>query len=721
MTDLVTYATDADGIATITWAMDGYPMNVLNEPSLRQFEDHVRAALADAAVKGIVIASGKADFIAGADLNMLKGSHLRTAEQMWEMSRGMQTLLRELETGGKPVVAAINGTALGGGFEIALACHRRIAADTPKAQIGLPEVKLGLLPGGGGTQRLPRLIGARAALPLLLEGKTSDPAKAKAIGLVHEVVPADDLMAAARAWILDGGSAKQPWDEKGFKIPDGGVQTPKGYETFIAGNALLRKNTWGNYPAPEAIMACVYHGLQMPIEQGLNIESRNFIKLARGHVAQNMIKTLFFSIGDANKLKSRPKDVPTQKFTKVGILGAGMMGAGIAYVTAKAGIEAVLLDTDQANAEKGKAYAEALVEKGLKRKKETPESAQALLDRITPTTDYAQLAGCELVVEAVFENREIKADVTAKAEAAVGADAVFASNTSTLPITGLAEASRRPAQFIGLHFFSPVDKMPLVEIIMGRDTDQATLARSMDYVKAIKKTPIVVNDSRGFYTSRVFGTYVNEGLEMLREGVAPALIDNAGKMAGMPVGPLALADEVAIDLMYKIANQTAADLGEAYVRTAAHEVAAQMVDDLGRVGKKAGKGFYDYPDGGQKHIWPDLAQHFPTAAEQPDVETLKRRFLHIQAVETARCLAENVVTTPEDADVGSILGWGFAPFLGGTLSYIDTIGIDQFTAECEAMASELGARFTPPQLLRDMAAKGERFYPEEPPQAQAAE
>ncbi|MEC9439947.1 MAG: 3-hydroxyacyl-CoA dehydrogenase NAD-binding domain-containing protein [Myxococcota bacterium] len=707
---MIRYEVDDQGIATITWDMQNSPMNVLNEGSIRAYADLVEKAIADDNVKGVVVTSARNEFIAGADLRELLRSSEQSAEELFGWIQNLQGLFRKQETGKKPFVAAINGTALGGGLELTLACHYRVAADNPRTKLGLPEVKLGLLPGGGGTQRLARLIGARASLPLMTEGKHLSPDKALEAGMIHAVVPADELLSAAKQYILDGGSAKQPWDDRKFRVPDGGVQSPKGYETFIGGAAMLQKATWGVYPAPKAIMACVYHGLQLPIDQGLKVEARQFVKLARGAVAQNMIRTLFFSLNDANKLKRRPEGVPTQEYTKVGVLGAGMMGAGLAYSLAFSGVEVVLIDRDAESAERGKAYSEGLLQKRVKRGRMTEEAAKEVLDRITPTTDYAQLEGAQMVIEAVFEDRGIKATVTKKAEEVLGSSAIFASNTSTLPITGLAEASSRPANFIGLHFFSPVDKMPLVEIIVGEETSDETLARSMDLVKKIRKTPIVVNDSRGFYTSRVFATYVQEGIAMLSEGVNPALIDNAGRMAGMPVGPLALADEVSIELMYKIAKQTRADLGDAYVEHPATLVATKMVESLERIGKKAGAGFYDYPEGGKKHLWSGLTEHFPLADEQPSVEEVQQRLLHIQGIEAARCYEENVVTEPADADVGSIMGWGFCPQHGGVLSYIQTIGVREFVQQCDALAKAHGERFAPPALLRDMAEKGEKFY-----------
>jgi 3-hydroxyacyl-CoA dehydrogenase/enoyl-CoA hydratase/3-hydroxybutyryl-CoA epimerase len=513
-----------------------------------------------------------------------------------------------------------------------------------------------------------------------------------------------------------GTKPLQPWDTKGFKIPGGGPNTPSGMQMLMAANAMLREKTYDNYPAPRHILSCVYEGLSTNLDTGLAIEARYFTNLVMSPVSKNMIRSLFFGMNEANKLASRPAGVPQQKYSKIGMLGAGMMGAGIAMSTATAGIDIVLLDTTADAADKGKEYARKQWNKQVQRGRLTAEAMQALLARIHPTASYADLAGCELVIEAVFEKREIKADVTKKTEAVIAADAIFASNTSTLPITGLAEASVRPANFIGLHFFSPAEKMPLVEIIVGKATSDATLARSMDYVRAIGKTPIVVNDSRGFYTSRVFGTYVSEGMALLEEGVPPALIDKAGLIAGMPVGPLALADEVSIELVHKIAQQTRADLGSAYVERAADRVAAKMVADLGRLGRKSGAGFYDYPADGPKHLWPGLAQQFPVkvgadGAAMLTLEEIVERLILVQSVETVRCLEEKVLRAPIDADVGAILGWGYPPFRGGPIGWLHTLGPAQAVATLDRLAEQCGPRFAAPQLLRNMATKGERFYP----------
>jgi len=709
---MLNYSVDAEGIATVEFDYPGKSQNILNAGSMGAYAEAMRKALADPAVKGVVVASAKKDFIAGGDLGEMAGSTNSTA--FHAAISDWHKLLRGIELGGKPVAAALNGSALGGGLEIALGCHYRVAADNPKARFGFPEVTLGLLPGAGGTQRTPRLIGMQAAAPLLMEGKRIKAAEAQKLGMIHAVVPAGEERQAARQWVLaaiaSGAKPLQPWDAKGFKIPGGGPNTPNGMQMLMAANAMLREKTYDNYPAPKHILSCVYEGLSTNIDTGLAIEARYFTNLVMSPVSKNMIRSLFFGMQEANKLASRPADVPPQKYSKVGMLGAGMMGAGIAMCTAQAGIEVVLLDTTQEAADKGKAYAAKQWGKQVARGRMTQEAVDALLARIKPTADYADLAGCELVIEAVFEKREIKAEVTKKTEAVIAADAIFASNTSTLPITGLAEASARPANFIGLHFFSPAEKMPLVEIIVGKATSDATLARSMDYVRAIGKTPIVVNDSRGFYTSRVFGTYVSEGMALLEEGVPPALIDKAGLIAGMPVGPLALADEVSIELVYKIAQQTRADLGSAYVERAADRVAARMVADLGRLGRKSGAGFYDYPPDGPKHLWPGLAAQFPLATKVPALEEIIERLILVQSVETARCLEEKVLRTAIDADVGAILGWGYPPFRGGPIGWLHTLGPAQTVAILDRMAEQHGPRFAPPKLLRDMAARAERFY-----------
>jgi 3-hydroxyacyl-CoA dehydrogenase/enoyl-CoA hydratase/3-hydroxybutyryl-CoA epimerase len=715
---------DSDGIVTITWDMPGRSMNVLSADSIKDYADAVAAAVKDTAVKGVVVTSGKPAFIAGADLSMMEGitsgtsgsggkaaSKEETAKRIYDWVMQLNLLFRAVEKAGKPFVAAINGTALGGGLEVCLACHTRICADDPSIQLGCPESKVGLMPGAGGTQRMPRLMGAMSALPALLEGRSLDPQSALKAKLIDMVVPRDRLIAEAKALIRSGKARSvQPWDEKGYKIPGGGPYTAAGSQIFNAGNAMLRAKTFGNYPAQDAIMCAVYEGLQVPIDAALRIEARYMTKVMMDPASRNMIRSLFINMQAANKLASRPKGVPETQLKKIGVLGAGMMGAGIAHVSAAAGLEVVLIDTSQDAAERGKGYSAKLLDRAVERGRMSAEARAKQLALITPTTSYDGLKDADLVIEAVFEDRTVKADVTKRAAAVLPPNAIFGSNTSTLPITGLAEAWRKAETFIGVHFFSPVDKMQLVEIIRGKDTSDATLAAAMDYVRRIKKTPIVVNDSRGFYTSRVFSTYTGEGIRMLAEGINPALIENAGRMTGMPMPPLALADEVALDLIYKVGVQTAKDLGAAYKPSGIEGLIEALVVKHGRLGKKAGKGFYEYPADGQRHLWPGLASLTKRSAEQPTIDELKQRFFYAQAVETARCYEENVVTDPADADVGAILGWGFAPWTGGPLSFIDTIGLAKFVAECDRLAQKHGPRFAPNALLRRMAEKGETFY-----------
>jgi 3-hydroxyacyl-CoA dehydrogenase / enoyl-CoA hydratase / 3-hydroxybutyryl-CoA epimerase len=704
MTETIQYSVDQDGVATLMIDLPGRPMNVLSPAFMSELEHHIGAIAGDPAVKGAIIGSAKATFVVGADLKDLVNVFERglDREEIYAFSSSFSRLFRKLETCGKPFVAAINGTALGGGLELCLACHHRVALDDAQARLGLPEVQVGLLPGAGGTQRLPRMIGIEKSLPLMVEGTHFSPARAHELGIVEELArDREEMLAKARQWILERGDPVQPWDKKGFRFPGGaGASRPATAQTFMIGTALVAQKTMHNYPAPIAILSCVYEGSLVPMDKGLEIEAQYFVELLTGPVSRNMIRTLFIDKGAADKLARRPQGVEKARVQKLGVLGAGMMGAGIAYVSAFAGIEVVLLDTGQANAEKGKDYSRGLLEKRVGRDKMTTAQAEEILARILPTTRHAELAGCDLVIEAVFEDREIKRGVTEQAEAVIPEHAIFASNTSTLPITGLAEASKRPERFIGLHFFSPVDKMPLVEVIVGRRTGEEAIARALDYVQQIRKTPIVVNDSRGFYTSRVFSTYVKEGLAMLAEGVRPALIENAAKMAGMPVGPLAVSDEVTIDLSYKILQQTRKDLGDDYRPHPADAVITRFHDEFKRLGKRFGAGFYDYPEGGRKHLWPGLASAFPAAATQPDVEAVKSRLLYIQSLETARCLEEGVVTEPADADVGSIFGWGFPAWSGGTASLIDTVGMTSFLADCDRMADACGEHYRASEWLR---------------------
>ncbi|WHV79539.1 3-hydroxyacyl-CoA dehydrogenase NAD-binding domain-containing protein [Pseudomonas aeruginosa] len=706
---------DKDGIALLTIDVPQRPMNVITPELTRELAAAVERIQSEPGIKGAIITSGKpGSFVAGADLKDLVTIYDTgiTAAEAAEHARVLSQIFRRLETCGKPFAAAINGLALGGGLELCLACHFRVLSDDPKSVVGLPEVKVGLLPGAGGTQRLPRLIGIPAALPLLLEGRQVKPAEALKLGIVHTLAPASELVETARQWLLGGGSAEQPWDSKSYRIPGGaGPLAPHAGQTFLAGNALTSSTTNGNYPAPSAILSCVYEGTQVAIDVALRIETKYFGKLLADPVARNLTRTLFINKGAADKLAARPKDVAKSKVIKLGVLGAGMMGAGIAHVSSVAGIEVVLLDATQEQADKGKAGIAALLAKDLARGKTTQEKMDALLIRITPTADYAELSGCDLIVEAVFEKRELKADVTQKAEAIISASTIFGSNTSTLPITGLAHASVRPEQFIGIHFFSPVEKMPLVEIIVGERTTKETVARTLDYIGQLGKTPIVVHDFPGFYTSRVFGCFGQEGLRMLLDGVAPALIENGAKQAGFPVGPLAVSDEITLTLQQDIYRQQDADgIPERYRNTVGREATDIMVNEVKRSGRRFGGGFYDYPENAPKKIWPGLNKVFPLAAQQPDVAEVKKRFLVIMALETARCFEDGVITSPVDADIGSILGIGYPAWTGGALSYIDTVGIDAFVADCQRMAAAYGPRFEPSAWLLERARKGKRFY-----------
>ncbi len=706
---------DADGIALITFDVPGRSMNTLTSGVMAEIPQWIERVKTDDAIKGAVLTSGKASgFCAGADLGDMAGGMLAggSLQEAYDAGWKLNGALRALETCGKPVAAAINGLALGGGLELTLACHYRVVADDSKIQLGLPEIKVGLFPGGGGTQRLTRLIGVQAAMTAMSAGSSWRPNDAKGAGVVHEVVARGTEIDAAKAWIKGGGKAVQPWDDKGFKQPGGGPYHPAGIQSFLVGNAMLRKQSYGNYPAVLNLMKAVYEGIQVPMDAALRIETRYFIKTLMTPQAQAMIRSLFLSKQELDKGAVRPAGVPKSDPKKVTVIGAGMMGAGIAYVQALAGIETILIDRTQEDADKGKAHVADLLKKRLSKGQITQDKFDALLGSVTATTDYDLIKGSDLVIEAVFENREIKADVTKRAEAQLAPGAVFGSNTSTLPITGLAEASVRPEDFIGIHFFSPVDKMMLVEVILGEKTGEAAIARSLDYIMKIKKTPIVVNDGRGFYTSRCFGTYVAEGMAMLEEGYAPALIDNIGRMTGMPRGPLEMHDDVALDLSVKIARQTALDLGDRYQPLPGSQIVQKMVEDLGRYGRKNGMGFYDY-DQKPKKIWAGLAELAPVKINDstPElVEDQKQRLLYRQAVEVARCWEEGVIDDPREADVGAILAWGFAPWTGGPITMIDQTGLKAFVAQADDYAARYGDRFKVPQLLRDMAAKGETFY-----------
>jgi 3-hydroxyacyl-CoA dehydrogenase/enoyl-CoA hydratase/3-hydroxybutyryl-CoA epimerase len=681
----------------------------------------VDRALADPAAKGIIITSAKKDFAGGMDLNVIAAMRAGGAQTIFDGVMGMHQVLRKIELAGmdpktkkgaKPIVAALPGTALGIGLELPLSCHRIIAADNPRAKIGLPEILVGIFPGAGGTTRLTRKMGAMMAAPFLLEGKLSDPKSAKAAGLIDEVVAPEDLLSRAKDWVLSAKDADlvKPWDDKGYKMPGGTPYHPAGFMTFVGANAMVAGKTMGVYPAAKALLGAVYEGAMVPFDTALKIEARHFTSLLMNPSSTAMIRSLFINKEALEKGANRPS-VADQTVKKVGIIGAGMMGAGIAYVSANAGIEVVLIDAAQEAADRGKAYSEGLLDKGIQRKKVTVEKKAEVLGRIHATTDYAALAGCDLIVEAVFEDPKVKAEVTAKVEAAVGADCIFATNTSTLPISSLAKASIRPEQFIGIHFFSPVDKMMLVEIIRGKATGDVAVAKALDYVRQIRKTPIVVNDARFFYANRCIIPYINEGIRMVAEGVEPALVENAAKLVGMPLGPLQLVDETSIDLGVKIAKATRAAMGDAYPDGAVDEVLFWM-EGHGRLGKKANAGFYAYDAAGKREgLWEGLEPRYPVAKDQPDLGTVQHRLLMAQVLEAVRALEQGVLTDIREGDVGAILGWGFAPWSGGPFGWLDIIGAAKAVEICEGLAEAHGARFAPPQMLRDMAAKGQTFYP----------
>ncbi|MFZ0054189.1 MAG: 3-hydroxyacyl-CoA dehydrogenase NAD-binding domain-containing protein [Pseudolabrys sp.] len=715
---------DGDGIAVITWDMADRSMNVITTGVIEELGALVDKVAADSAIKGAVATSGKDAFCGGADLTMLEGmgavfaNLVRTkgeeaaAAFVFDESRKLSQVYRRLETSGKPWVCALNGTAMGGGFEFALACHYRVATDNPRTRLGLPEIKVGLFPGAGGTQRVARMLPPADALQFLLKGEQLKVDRAKAMKLIDAVVPQGDLIKAAKDWIKAGGKAKAPWDTEGFRLPGGPVYSKAGMMTFPAANAIYRRETYDNYPAARAILQVVYEGLQVPFDTALRIESRWFAKILRSPEAAAMIRSLFVSMQELNKGARRPANEPPTSLKKIGVVGAGFMGAGIAQVSAAADLQVVMIDRDQETAEKGKAALhKALSDRVMKGRMKGAERDEWLA-RILPTADYAALKDCDLVIEAVFEDRKVKSEVIAKIQAVIGDKAIFASNTSTLPISSLASEFKDPARFIGIHFFSPVDRMMLVEIILGKQTGSKALAAALDYVRGIRKTPIVVNDSRGFYTSRVVGTYIREGHLMLTEGVPAAMIENVGRMAGMPVGPLALNDEVAVDLAWKILKATEADLGAKAIDARQKTLLREMVEKRGRFGRKNGKGFYDYPANGPKKLWPELVdfQLKQLDPDKIDIEELKLRLLGIQALETSRCFEEKVLTDVREADVGSILGFGFAPFSGGTLSWIDMMGTKRFVELCRKLDKKFGARFAPNKLLLDLAQRGEGFY-----------
>ena len=703
---------DADGIVTLTMDDPSGSANVMNEAYIESMGKAVDRIVAEKdSITGVVITSAKKTFFAGGDLTSMIKAAPEDAGEFFATIETVKRQLRTLETLGKPVVAAINGAALGGGLEIALACHHRIAADVKGSQLGLPEVTLGLLPGGGGVTRTVRMFGVQNAfVNILSQGTRFKPAKAKEIGLVDEVLPTvEELVPAAKACIkANPDSHEQPWDKKGYKMPGGTPSSPGLAAILPSFPALLRKQLKGApMPAPKAILAAAVEGAQVDFDTASRIESRYFAQLVTSQVAKNMIQAFFFDLQTITGGGSRPEGIGKTPINKIGVLGAGMMGAGVAYVSAKAGYDVVLKDVNLEAAQKGKGYSEKLEAKALERGRTTEEKSKALLDRITPTGDAADLKGVDFVIEAVFESQDLKHKVFQEIEDVVEPNAVLGSNTSTLPITGLATGVKRQEDFIGIHFFSPVDKMPLVEIIKGEKTSDETLARVFDYTLAIGKTPIVVNDSRGFFTSRVIGTFVNEALAMLGEGVEPPSIEQAGSQAGYPAPPLQLSDELNLELMHKIAGATrkaVEDAGGTYEPHPAEAVVEKMIE-LGRSGRLKGAGFYEYVDGKRSGLWPGLRETFKSGSSEPPLQDMIDRMLFAEALETQKCLDESVLTSTADANIGSIMGIGFPPWTGGSAQFIvgyqgpAGTGKEAFVARARELAAKYGDRFLPPDSL----------------------
>ena len=721
MTDFTMNVGD-NGVAIITWDVADKSMNVLRRDSFGELDALIDEVLSNDDIKGAVITSGKSTFAGGMDLNVLGTIRAdagdEPAQALFDFTMTGHKYLRKIERagmdpktnkGGKPIATALPGTALGIGLEIPLATHRIFAADNPKAKIGLPEIMVGIFPGMGGTTRFIRMMGAMAASPFLLQGKLVDPKKAKAAGIIHEVV--DDPVAAATEWVLNATDADivKPWDAKGYKMPGGEPYHPAGFMTFAGASAMVNGNTWGVYPAAKAMLSAIYEGAQVPFDTALKIEARWFVNVLMNPSSSAMIQSLFINKEALEKGANRP-DVADQSVKKVGVLGAGMMGAGIALVSAQAGIEVVLIDTSQEAADRGKSYSETFLDKGIKRGKITAEKKEAVLGQITATTDLNTLSDVDLIIEAVFEDVGVKAEMTKKVEAIIPEDAIFASNTSTLPITGLAEASVRKEQFIGIHFFSPVERMALVEIIKGKETGPRAVAKALDYVRQIKKTPIVVNDERFFYANRCIIPYINEGTMMAGEGVSRPLLDHAAQLLGFPVGPIQLVDETSLDLGAKIAKATMAAMGDAYPKSVADDVTFWMVEE-GRLGRKAKAGFFDYDEKGKRlDYWEGFNEKFPLLEEQPQLIDVQHRLLFPQVLEAVRSLEAGVLEDIREGDVGAILGWGFMPWSGGPFSWLDIVGAAWAAERCDQLTAKYGERFSCPPLLREMAEKGETFY-----------
>jgi 3-hydroxyacyl-CoA dehydrogenase/enoyl-CoA hydratase/3-hydroxybutyryl-CoA epimerase len=707
MSSIIKVEIAEDGIATLIWDGPDSKVNVLSPAAKDEFITKMGALIESDKVRGVILTSAKDSFIAGADLGFIQSLRGCAANEIAPLLSPLRDMLRAMEKSGKVTVAALPGTALGGGLEVALACRYRIAAQNPRAQFGLPEVTLGLLPGAGGTQRLPRLVGIKKALEIMLKGKSFDSEAAVAMGLFHKTVPHDQLLAEARALIDACETSAQPWDQKGWSLPGMDVESREAQAYFQMESAKTHAQTQGNFPAPMAILSCVYEGLRTGIDVGLRIEFARMLEIFPGVVAQNTVRTFFYSQNAARKAEMRP-EAPKLSITKLGILGGGTMGAGVAEVAAKAGIEAVVIERDAEAAAAAFDRLKAGFEKNMARGFLTEEKRDSMLSKLTFTADFDALAGVQAVIEAVFEDRDVKRQATQKALAVTGDEVLFGSNTSKIPITQLAENTTRPDRFIGMHFFSPVPRMPLLEIIRGEATSDETLAHALDLSKLLKRVPIIVNDGPGFFTSRCVSSFVNEGMALLRDGVLPAAIENIASAAGMPAGPLMLADGVGLDLMLQVRRQEAADRGRPDEITPDIAVLSKLVE-AGRLGRKNGIGFYDYTDDGPR-LWSGLADFWPLADTQPTSGEIEKRILHIQGLEAIKCFEEGIIDAPETADVGSVLGWSFAKHTGGVCSYVDMVGSAQFLEDCEALAQSAGKRFTPPAYLKKMAAENRGFY-----------
>lgn len=707
--DLFEFEVGADGIGILSINQVNNPTNLFSTEFITTYIELANKVVADKDIKGMILTSGRSMFMPGADLRELQTMG-DDPQKTFDGTMQMHQSLRALETAGKPFVAAINGTAMGGGLELCLTCHHRIVLNNVKIKLGFPEAKVGLLPAGGGNSKVPYLLGIQNSLMYLLQGKEVRPAQALKDGLIDDLAESqEELIQKAKDWILANPNPVQPWDNKKHRVPGGDVWSANGVQTLVGAAGNLGKMAHGNYPAQNYIMKVIHDGLPITIDRALEIEARYFIKLLASKEAKNMIRTGFMELQKAKKGIARPKTEPKYEIKKLGILGAGMMGAGIAYVSAKAGMDVVLKDVSQEGADKGKAYSKAILDKAISKNRSTPEKAEAILSKIEATADPASMKDCDLVIEAVFEDPKLKAIVTVETEAVLGADKVYASNTSTIPITELAKASSRPDNFIGIHFFSPVEKMPLVEIIVGEKTEAKAIAAAVDYTVAIGKIPIVVNDSRGFYTSRCFGTFVSEGSFMVEEGVPAAMVENIAKAEGMAVGPLAVIDEVTLTLGLHVYESDPTPNKPAF-QERSYKMQKDLVDNYDRKGKKWGAGFYDYPKGLPKKLWPGLAEKYNANVDYLDKETVGKRILHRQAIEAFKCLEEGVLNSVVDGDLGSVLGWGFPIFTGGALSYIDFVGMQQFVAECDDFSSRFGARFAVPDGLRALSEAGKSIH-----------